>query len=118
MTIPACEGSVPDFPSESVVSPLDGFRVLENFLANDYKYIAFEVVDGISRCALKLMAKVNIGRFVEVLGTGRPALEYIMGDGGLSTDTVLNSVDKPSLRDFHTQEAPNHDNHYAEALGC
>ncbi|CAD7087787.1 unnamed protein product [Hermetia illucens] len=40
---PGCEGSIPDvtFASESLVSLVDGWRVLEDFSASDHQYIAF-----------------------------------------------------------------------------
>ena len=98
---PGCEGSIPDvtFASESLVSLVDGWRVLEDFSASDHQYIAFEVVDTNSRCAppqrsfcVWNVAKVNTGKFVETLGTGGATLKGTPGGGGAAADTVVNSV--------------------------
>lgn len=76
---------------------MDGLRVLELFPANDHQYNAFEVVDAISRpyrhcpCAWH-MAKVNIGKFIQALRTGRAALEDTLRGGSATADTVVNSI--------------------------
>lgn len=64
------------------MSSIDERRLLENFSVSDHQYTTFKIFDAIfwyalvrqSFCARNLV-KVNIGGFVEALGTDRAALQ-------------------------------------------
>lgn len=78
---------------------MDGWRVLEDFSVKDHQYIAFELSDVISLCAPARcpsyawnVAKVDIGRCVEILGTDGAVLEDTSRGGGPAIDAIVNSV--------------------------
>lgn len=67
-------------------------NVSKRLLANDQQYITIKVVDTISRRTLTRRREVNIGRFVEVLGTYRAAIEGISPNSSVAAATVINLV--------------------------